>query len=163
MSDATAQRCPIGGEMIDEKAARINATITVIVLVAALATPYHWLIGYLVVDFSLKVFAGFAYSPNCLVSRFIANSLHLEKQMVDSAPKRFAAMIGLFMSALSLIAAYALPAAPWAFYAVAGVFLLFACMEAFLGFCMGCYIFGFLPQRAAELLVRRARKEAINV
>ena len=103
---ATTARCPIGGEKIDESAARVNGAITLAVLALAMLTPARWLIAYLIVDFTLKVFAGFAYSPNCWAARHVANAMKLTPYMIDEAPKRFAASIALFMSVASFVAYY---------------------------------------------------------
>jgi len=150
MSDS-APRCPIGGEMIDQNAARLNGVITVVVLVAAIATPYHWLLGYLVLDFGIKVIVSFRYSPSCRAASFAADRLHLESQLTDSAPKRLAAIIALFMACAGL----AVSQFPVVYYAVVGTFLVFASLETFAGFCMGCYLFTLLPQPVAVRLVRR--------
>ncbi len=53
-----APRCPAGGKRIDENSARFNAAITCAVLVAALLTPFRWILAYLVIDFGIKVLAG---------------------------------------------------------------------------------------------------------
>ncbi|MDZ4169769.1 MAG: DUF4395 family protein [Coriobacteriia bacterium] len=154
-----APRCPLGGEMIDESSARINATLTCALLLVAALTPYRWVLVYLVVDFALKVFAGFARSPNCMAAGSLASWLRLKRTMADSAPKRLAASIALFMSSLGLLAASAFPAYPQVYYAVVGVFFFFAFLEAAFGFCMGCWIFALLPNRLAETFVRRATEE----
>ena len=149
----SAPRCPIGGEMIDQSAARLNGLITVTVLVAAVVTPYHWLLAYLVFDFGIKVFVSFRYSPSCRMASALADALHQEKRPTDSAPKRLAAIIALVMSLLALaVAPYAV-----AYYAIVLTFLFFASLEAFAGFCVGCYLYTLLPQTAAVLLVRRNR------
>ena len=137
--------------MIDQSAARLNGVITVAVLVAAIATPYHWLLAYLVLDFAIKVFVSFRYSPSCRVASFVADLLHLKRRPTDSAPKRLAAIIALFMACAGL----AVSQFPVAYYAVVGTFLVFASLEAFAGFCMGCYLFTLLPQPVAVRLVRR--------
>lgn len=141
--------------MIDESAARFNGAITVLVLAVAVATPYHWVLGYLVLDFAIKVFAGFAYSPSCKLAAALANAMHLQRKMVDSAPKRLAAIIALFMSLTGLALAAFAPTASLAFLAITGIFLVFASLEAFAGFCMGCWIYALLPSKAAILLSRR--------
>jgi len=137
--------------MINQNAARLNGVITVAVLVAAIATAYHWLLVYLMLDFAIKVFVSFRYSPNCRVVSFVADLLHLETRPTDSAPKRLTAIIALLMACAGL----AVSQFPVVYYAVVGTFLVFASLEAFAGFCMGCYLFTLLPQPVAVRLVRR--------
>lgn len=158
-----AARCPIGGEQIDDNAARINAALTLFVLALGVLTPSSWLIAYLVVDYAIKVFFGFRYSPNCRMAQVIAEDLHFPKQMVDSAPKRFAAVVALLMSALALALAYLAPQAKWAFFVVTGLFMVFTALETFAGFCVGCYLYRFLPDPVARALHRRLGREALNV
>lgn len=150
-------RCPISTERIDENVARVNGGIATTVLAVALLTPYRWVLAYLVLDYALKVVAGFAYSPSCRLANLIARGLRLPERMVDSAPKRFAAVIGLAMSALGLVAAYGFPAASAFFYGVVGTFLVFAALESLAGFCTGCWLYGLLPERVSAAFVRRMR------
>lgn len=147
-------RCPIGTERIDENAARLNGGLVAAMLVISVLTPYRWVLALLVVDFALKVFAGFATSPVCKVTRVLADAMRLPRHMTDSAPKRFAAVIGLVMCAIALFLAYALPGAPIAYRAVAGTVLIFATLEAAAGVCVGCWIYSWLPESASRVFVR---------
>jgi hypothetical protein len=151
---AEGARCPIGGERIDESAARVNATIVVAVVITALVTQKPWILGYLVVDYLIKLTFGFAYSPNCIIARTVANMLGLERRLVDSAPKRFAAVLACFMSVLALVMAYSFHSLFW-FNVVALMFVGVASMDAFAEFCLGCYLFGLLPERISAVMVRR--------
>lgn len=148
-----ADRCPIGREQVDEKAARINGGFTLVVLVAAVMLQMPWLLGYLVIDFALKVFAGFNYSPNCRAARWVADELALAPQMTDSAPKRFAAAVGLLMSVAALAAFY-LAGSWWTFVGIVAALFVFAALESLAGFCMGCYIYGLLPASVARTFAR---------
>lgn len=142
----------MGGERIDEHAARINGFVVVGLLIIALAVPAPWVLAVAFADFVIKVFVGFAYSPVCRFAGFAATRLGIEPKMMDSAPKRFAAVVALLMCTLGLVAGYFAPIS--VFYAVVGLFLVFACLEAFAGFCMGCFLFGLLPERLARAFVR---------
>lgn len=157
MVNGDAPRCPISTEKVDENAARINGALVVAVLIVSLLTPYRWLLAFLVVDFALKVFAGFASSPVCKAARLVAEGAGLPRRMTDSAPKRFAAVMGLLMGTAGLVVAYLVPVSPVAFYAIVGTLLACAALEAFAGFCLGCWIYGLLPEGAARLFVRPAR------
>lgn len=146
-------RCPLGGEQVDESAARVNGSIVLLILAAALITGSAWPLAYLAVDFAIKVFAGFALSPNCLIARFVADRLGLPQRPVSSAPKRFAALLGLVMSVAGLIAAFVV-GSQTAFLILTGVFALLAVLESFAGVCVGCLIYSALPERLAEPFVR---------
>ena len=79
---------------------------------------------------------------------------NLPKKNVAGPPKRFAQMIGLVCSSLTLyffiIDQYLISDL------ILGLLLVFACLEAFVGFCAGCYIFnklmkiGLVPESICE-------------
>ncbi|PKQ17126.1 MAG: hypothetical protein CVT67_01410 [Actinobacteria bacterium HGW-Actinobacteria-7] len=152
MVERVAQ-CPIGGEKVDEAAARVNATLVVALLVAAVVTKSPWILGYLALDYLVKIVAGFACSPNCMVSRFVVRMLELESRRVDSAPKRFAALLAGLMSSIALMMAYSFHSMFW-FNVVAALFIGVASLDAFADFCLGCYLYGLLPKRFSAALVR---------
>lgn len=153
MAEGTV-RCPIGGEKVDETAARVNAFLVVIVLTTAIVTGSPWLMGYLILDYLLKLLLGFACSPNCLIARVVVSALRLEKRPIDSAPKRFAALLALIMSTIALVMAYTFHSMFW-FQAVASAFVVVASLDAVADFCLGCYLFGLLPERISAVIARR--------
>jgi hypothetical protein len=155
----TPTRCPIGGEKIDESAARVNGAINVVILASAIVFQAPWLLAYLLVDYLLKLTVGFAGSPNCWLAHKIANALKLEHEPVDSAPKRFAAIIAVIMLTAGLVLAYGFGSMA-GFTAVTVVFAVCAALDAFAGFCLGCYLYGWLPEKVSMRLVRVARKGA---
>lgn len=151
---ARAARCPIGGEKIDEIAARVNATIVVTILVSALITESPWMLGYLAVDYFVKLAFGFAYSPNCIIAKAVVNLLELQSSPIDSAPKRFAALLAGFMTTLALLMAYTIHSMFW-FEVVLAMFICIASLDAFADFCLGCYLYALLPERVSAAIARR--------
>jgi hypothetical protein len=146
-------RCPVGDERVDENAARINGAITVVLLGLSFVPQLRLLQVYLLVDFAIKVFAGFAYSPNCFLARSLASAFSLPNTPIPAAPKRFAGAVALAFLSGSLISWYAFgSAAGFAFFT--GVFLGCALLEATVGFCMGCYVYGLLPALVSKAFVR---------
>lgn len=154
-----APRCPISGEAVDERAARTNAGVVVVLLLLSTITDAAPLIlAYLAADFALKVFAGFAYSPNCAIARTLVTLVRVPARMVDASPKRFAAVMGLLMSTAALFAELA--GAGVLGRAIVAVFAVCAALEAFAGVCVGCYIYGLLPGAVSRVFVRRAARGA---
>ena len=149
----SADRCPVGSERVDENAARVNGAITVAILALSLWPPVRWLQFYLLVDFGIKVFAGFAYSPSCFVARRVADALELPNEPIPAAPKRFAGAVALFFVTGSLVSWYAAGSVA-AFLAFTAVFLVCAFLETFAGFCLGCYVYGLLPAKIGKAFVR---------
>ena len=134
--------CPISGEMIDERAARI---VGVFVLASALGylltgwMAWLWLLGF---DFYSRIFR-----CDWSVFRWVAMMIrerYFAPKMVDAAPKMFAARLGLAMA----VAATLLHGIGWLVAAkVAMIFLLAAAtLESVLGFCLGCWLHGLLPK-----------------
>lgn len=146
-------RCPLGGEQVDESAARVNGTIVTFVLGVTLLTGTAWPLAYLVIDFAIKLFVGFAVSPNCFLARAVADLLRLPERPGSSAPKRFAALLGLVMSTAGLAAAY-LFGAHTGFMVITTAFAICAVLESVVGLCVGCLIYSALPGRLAESFVR---------
>ncbi|MXI40406.1 DUF4395 family protein, partial [Escherichia coli] len=63
--------------------------------------------------------------------------------LVPGPPKRFAQAVGLTLTTVASIAAYALEAPALALGLVA-VLLVFACLASIVGLCAGCWLFGLL-------------------
>jgi hypothetical protein len=150
MDRDVAPACPISGRLVDGSVARVNGVIVCTVLVAAFAVPLPWLLGLLAVVFGLKVFAGSPASPLHMVSRRIARLLEMEPVMVDAAPKRFAAGLGLTFTLLGLVAAYAL-GSDLLFYMITGAFAVCAGLEGFAGYCVGCGAYQLLAEGRARV------------
>ena len=99
-----------------------------------------------------------------LATRVIVPVLGNPSRLVPGPPKRFAQTIGMVLSVSALIlqAFDALGVAK----AVLVVLTLFASLEAFVGFCAGCFIFGYLirigliPQSVCRACVIEATPDA---
>jgi hypothetical protein len=154
-----ARACPVGREKIDATAARINGGFVAAILVIAMVTGAPWLIAFLIVDILIKVSAGFAYSPMCAITRGISQRLRLQSRPIDSAPKRFAALIALTMGFVSITLAYAPVPGVW-FYGVAGFWAMCAVLESAADFCLGCHMYKLLPGTVASAFVRSAKAAA---
>jgi len=101
--------------------------------------PVYVLLG----DFFIRVALGPRFSPLASLSRFIiVPLLRFPARLVMLRPKRFAAGIGLFMSAAALLLFFL--DQPLLMQLVLGILALFSFLEAFFRFCAGCKIFGLL-------------------
>lgn len=100
--------------------------------------------GPLSYGFVARVAAGPRFSPlGQLATRLIAPALPLASRPVPGPPKRFAQSIGAVLSVGALGVHVAFGATAIAVVLVALV-VLAASLEAVLGFCLGCTIFGAL-------------------
>jgi len=132
--------CPISGESIDERAARIVGAFVVISVVAYLFSGWMvwlWLLSF---DFAARVFrcdwSLFRWAARHIRQRYFAPSF------IDAAPKMFAARLGLAMAVTALV----LHGISWmaAAQVVMVMLLIAATLESVLGFCLGCWLYGMI-------------------
>lgn len=136
------------GAMIDARGARIGAAAVAtsgIVVVASNLVGAHLaaavVAAVLCVDFTARVVFGPRRSLIGQIAGLGVRQLGGEPQPVSWAPKRFAATMGAVMSAV--VAATSI-AAPGVATVVAVVLVTCAVLEAGVGFCVGCVIWGRL-------------------
>jgi len=102
-------------------------------------------------NFFSRAFVKPEYSPLATLARGVVSGLNLPKKMVDSAPKVFAACFGVAFSVSATIL-FVLGASN-AGVIVLGILILCATLEAFLGFCLGCWMYSLFPQNIAAFTV----------
>ena len=129
---------------VNEVSARLVATGVVIMSVALLATQAWWILIPLSFGFVARVASGPRFSPlGIFVTKFLVNRLPFEERMVAGPPKRFAQTIGATFSLTALILHFGF-AADGAALLVIALLTIAASLEAFAGFCLGCWMFGYL-------------------
>ncbi|MDA8290649.1 MAG: DUF4395 domain-containing protein [Actinomycetota bacterium] len=130
-------------EQVNDVAARTVASGVFATAVTALATRQAWLAAPLAYGFLARVVSGPRLSPLAQVAtRLVAPRLAAHEKLVPGPPKRFAQGIG---AAFTLAATGCWAAgAPVATYVLLAVLALPALLEAALGFCVGCQLFGVL-------------------
>jgi hypothetical protein len=140
---------------VDEVSARLVATGVVLQCVAILATGWTALLVFLVWGFVARVATGPTLSPlGTLVTRVVRPRLAWATRDTPGPPKRFAQGIGATLS-VGALAATVLGASSLAKALVAAI-LVAASLEAFVGFCLGCWVFrvlmriGLVPEETCE-------------
>ena len=129
---------------VNEYAARSVAAMVFTLAVVIIATDTRWLTLLLAYGFLARVLTGPRLSPMGLIAtRVIAPRVLKRSRSVAGPPKQFAQAIGLIFSITAVVLIYG-PGQVGFAYAVLGVLVLFAGLEAFVGFCAGCFVFGFL-------------------
>ena len=128
---------------VDEVSARLVATGVVIEAGLAVALRSPLLAVTLWIGFVLRVASGPRFSPLALlVTRVIRPRLSIRPRPVPGTPKRFAQGVGAtFTTAVVVLLAIGASGAAWA---LLGVLIVFASLEAFVGFCMGCTAYRWL-------------------
>ncbi len=140
---------------VDEVSARLVATGVVLQCVSILVTGWTLLVVVLAWGFVARVATGPTLSPlGILITRVVRPRLSWDMQETPGPPKRFAQGIGATLSTGALIAA--LTGAGTVSYLLVTVVLVAASLEAFAGFCLGCWLFrilmttGVVPEETCE-------------
>ena len=129
---------------VNEVSARLVATGVVAMSTAYLATgwaPLLWVIAY---GFVARVLTGPTLSPlGQLVTRIITPMSGLPARPTAGPPKRFAQGIGATLSVAALLSTVVL-GHPGGSQVLISMILVAASLEGFVGYCLGCVIFGAL-------------------
>ena len=129
---------------VNEYAARSVAAMVFTLALAIILTDTRWLLFVLAYGFLARVLTGPKLSPiGLLATRVIAPKVLRRSKPVAGPPKQFAQSIGLGFSMTALVLVYGFGLVGQAYVAL-GVLVLFAGLEAFVGFCAGCFVFGYL-------------------
>jgi uncharacterized protein DUF4395 len=131
---------------VNDAAARTVAIGVVTMSVVALATNWSWLLIALTYGFVARVAAGPKISPlGQFAVRVAAPRLTKWQKSVPGPPKRFAQSMGLVFSGATTIVWLT---AGWGDARWILIPLIFAAsLEGFLGYCLGCTIFGWLMRK----------------
>ncbi len=136
--------CPVDFVLINENRARMVAFLVLILVVSCFITV-HWLIAaFLLVDFALRGLNFNAYSPLAIIAGVLIKLFKISNKLVDRAPKRFAAFVGLsfmVMILLALLTGFITTAK-----VLLGILMIFAALESLAGFCAGCYVYSYLKR-----------------
>ncbi|MFE4197657.1 DUF4395 domain-containing protein [Paenarthrobacter sp. NPDC056912] len=130
---------------VNEYAARITAGLVVVVAVATLVSGIGWGLVVLAIGFWLRVLFGPRISPLALLSVKVLAPMIGHAKLVAGPPKRFAQGIGAALTTAAVVLFFTgLQPAAWA---LLGLLIVAAALESFVGFCLGCVIFGVLQRR----------------
>jgi hypothetical protein len=128
---------------VNDAAARTVALGVVTMSVVAFFTGWAWILIPLTYGFSARVATGPTLSPlGQFATRVAGPRLHAWQKFVPGPPKRFAQTMGLAFSLSSTIVwlSAGFSDARWILLPLIGA----ASLEGFIGFCVGCTIFGWL-------------------
>lgn len=140
---------------VNETSARIVATGVVAMGVLYAATGWGWVLIPLTYGFLARVLTGPTLSPlGRIATQVVTPRLRVEHKFTAGPPKRFAQSIGLVFSATASV--LFVVGAPEASRAVIAALVVAAGLEAFAGFCLGCWMFarlmrlGLIPESVCE-------------
>lgn len=128
---------------VNDVAARTVATGVVVMGLLVAGLGWGWVLVPLTYGFVARVLAGPRISPlGQLAVKVVAPRLPRFEKLVPGPPKRFAQGIGVAFTVTA--SALWLLGAPGAARVVIAMLVVAASLEAFLGFCLGCKVFGVL-------------------
>ena len=129
---------------VNDYAARAVAAIVIILVVLFEITANEFLLLFITYGFLARVLTGPTLSPvGLLATKIIVPALGSPSKLVPGPPKRFAQFIGLLISLSATIALFVFDSPTSSRYLMA-VICFFASLESILGFCAGCFVFGWL-------------------
>lgn len=128
---------------VDEVSARLVASGVTLMAVAYLITGWVGILAVLAYGFVARVLTGPRLSPlGLLVTRVVRPRVPAEPRWVPGPPKRFAQGMGVAMTAAALV--FHLTGLTGVAFGLIAVLAACAALEAVLGFCLGCVVFGLL-------------------
>ncbi|MCC6226953.1 MAG: DUF4395 domain-containing protein [Microthrixaceae bacterium] len=134
-------------EVVNEYAARTVATGVVVMSATYVVTRWGWVLVLLAYGFLARVASGPRFSPLALLAtRVIVPRLPFSQRLTPGRPKRFAQGIGATLSLSAVIARVGFDAVGVS-QTLVGMICAAATLEASIGYCLGCTIFGALVRR----------------
>lgn len=131
---------------VDEVSARLVAAGVIALAAVTIVFDQPWITALLAYGFVARVVTGPRLSPlGLLVTKVVRPRVPAEPRYVPGPPKRFAQAMGSAMTLTAAILALGFGLVGAA-YAVLGLLIVAASLEAFLGVCLGCKIFAALMQ-----------------
>jgi hypothetical protein len=128
---------------VNEYAARFVAFMVVVLTLLFLVTTNIWILIIILYGFVARVLTGPTLSPlGLLATKVLVPIFGNPVKSVPGPPKRFAQTIGLLFATAALIT-FLFSEITVTRYLI-GTLGFFASLEAFIGFCTGCYVFGWM-------------------
>jgi len=131
--------CPLNFVQVDSNASRLSSLMVASLVILYLTTSIEYILYFLILDFSLKLFVSKNYSLISILAHTLRKSLKMQEKFTDGGAKRLAGIFGLiFVSMLLLTDFLALSSLT---YIVAGIFLSCSLLDVFINYCLGCQIY----------------------
>lgn len=141
--------CPVSGQKADEHVARTAALYTVLITTTALLINSYVMILLLAADFAIRAFSSGRASPLKLLSAQTAGTLNIRnKKLIDAAPKKFAALLGMTFSFIAGV--FLFVQLPVAAVIIASMLIFCAFLEGVFGYCLGCVVYTIIASSSGK-------------
>lgn len=138
--DMMYKTCPISNRRTSKNAARMASFFNTVLLTLFFVFQEPLYLYVLTVDFAIKSLNP-QKSPLSSISLFLIKIASIDPKFVDALPKQFALRLGfivLFMASFLHIIGFTVSAKVFV-----AMFLTLTFLEFTIGFCIGCYMYGF--------------------
>ena len=129
-------------DTVNDIAARLVATAVVAMSLVTIVADVRWLTLVLAYGFVARVIAGPTFSPLARLAVAVAPRLAAPR-VVPGPPKRFAQALGAIFTVAAAVLTFGFDAFGAAQVLLAAL-IVPAALEAFAGWCLGCWMFGRL-------------------
>ena len=131
--------CPLNFERVDSNVARLSSFTVASLVVLYLLSSNIYILLFIALDFTIKLFVNKKFSPIAKLSGFIKNMFRMKDRFTDGGAKRLAAIFGLLFVFL-LILTHLLNI--WiGSLLVAAIFLSCSLLDVFFNYCIGCKVY----------------------
>ena len=131
--------CPLNFERVDSNVSRLSSLFVASLVTLYLFTSNIYILIFLVLDFTIKLFINRELSPIVMLAHSIKVTFRIKDKFSDGGAKRLAGMFGLIFVFL-LIATHFLNA--WVgSLIVAGILLSCSLFDVFFNYCIGCKVY----------------------
>jgi len=130
--------------VVDDVTVRLIASVVLVLAMVAFALHQWWIYPVLALDFILRTSLGPGASPVARgVQRFVRPRVRALRRPTSGPPKRFAAGIGAVLTSVAAVL-WAAGLADAAVVTIGLIMVIFPALEAIVGLCVGCKVFGVL-------------------
>jgi|WetSurMetagenome_2_1015567.scaffolds.fasta_scaffold332069_2 hypothetical protein len=131
--------CPITDKRINERVARINALITLLLVASFVIFKFWEVLALLAIDFILRGFFDSKCSLICIFSKWIVSRFKIGGKFMNAGPKIFAAQVGMVLSIIALTLFFS--GFRISGLITASILGFFSFLESAFGYCVACKLY----------------------
>jgi hypothetical protein len=142
MQARSSVQCPVSPDRVNENVTRLVAGYTLLLTPVLLYLKADFFFFLMAADFTIRAFTKDGYSLLRHLAKATADYVGLQSQLIDAAPKRFAAGVGMVFCVM--IAVLQIMQYHTAAVIIGGILMVCAFLEAVFAYCVGCIVYTYL-------------------